>query len=147
MAARLTTFLDTLWVMAPEVPSQWCVPPESSGLRVYARVFFNLRLILKIYRCPRILPTLTLEKKLLPYPTLSNRLGSSRCYISRSPLRSQNSETNLGVISKERLNENLRFAHPDWAHLTTIALTQVTVSFWRHDRVFILCRLGSRDLY
>ena len=61
-AARLITFLDTLWMMAPEVPSQQCVPPEASGLRVYTRVFVNLRLILKIYRCPRILPTLTPEK-------------------------------------------------------------------------------------
>ena len=44
-AARLTTFLTTLWALAPEDPTQWCVPLETSGLRVYAREFVSLRLI------------------------------------------------------------------------------------------------------
>ena len=44
-AARLTTFLITLWALAPEDPTQWRVPLETSGLRVYAREFVSLRLI------------------------------------------------------------------------------------------------------
>ena len=44
-AARLTTFLITLWTLAPEDPTQWRVPLETSGLRVYAREFVSLRLI------------------------------------------------------------------------------------------------------
>ena len=44
-AARLTTFLITLWALAPEDPPQWRVPLETSGLRVYPREFVSLRLI------------------------------------------------------------------------------------------------------
>ena len=44
-AARLTTFLITLWALVPEDPTQWRVPLETSGLRVYAREFVSIRLI------------------------------------------------------------------------------------------------------
>jgi hypothetical protein len=93
MAARLITFLDTLWVMAPEVPSQWCVPPEFSGFRFYNRIFVNVRLkIHEIYRCPRTLPTLTSEKIFPPLPaSLRMKEDTLRRFISRSPLMNQDS--------------------------------------------------------
>ena len=110
---RLTTFLDTLWVMAPEVPSQQCVPPESCRLSRSKKI-----------------PALS-------YPFLLQE-HLRRC-ISRSPSRRQNSKIERWLsilILAERNSFSI------WAEVCgswkIIAFAQVNVSFWRHDYMVII---------
>jgi len=95
-------------MMAPEVPSQQCVPSESSGLRVYTRVFVSLRLkSMKFTDAPESCRLSRSRIVLARYPVLSVAGKTLRCCISRSPLRSQDSQAGQDLILYVWLNEIL----------------------------------------
>jgi hypothetical protein len=85
-AARLITFLTTLWVLALKLPTQKCVPHETFGLCIYTREFVNMR----YHSCHFPLPPNPAESRAWDEALLKQTSffieNASHLFISRSSL-------------------------------------------------------------